>query len=134
VPILAMSASVSASDSEQSLAAGMSGFLPKPLDVEKLLEQMARLLRLEWTYSPAKAEEEPIVTPPAEEMEILHRLAKLGNMHEIIEHANQLAKLDERYRPFVKQLSSLAKSYQSQAVLRLVEEHLQSGSALHASR
>ena len=52
VPILAMSAS----DSAQSLAAGMNAFLPKPLDADKLLEQMARLLRLEWTYGAAQSE------------------------------------------------------------------------------
>ena len=138
VPILALSASVSASDSAQSLAAGMNAFLPKPLDADKLLEQMARLLRLEWTHSPKQAEspseEGPIVVPPMEEMEVLYRLAKLGNMREIMAQADRLAQLDERYRPFANQLSSLARDYQSKAVLRLVEEHRQSSVASHASR
>ena len=138
VPILAVSASVSASDSEQSLAAGMNAFLFKPLDADKLLEQMAKLLRLEWTYASAQAEaspeEGPIVTPPAEEMEVLHRLARLGNMHEIMAQTERLAKLDKRYRPFANQLSSLAQNYQSKAVLRLVEEHWQSGLTSHASQ
>ncbi len=138
VPIIAMSASVSTGDSEQSLAAGMNAFLPKPLDADKLLDQMARLLQLEWTYSLAKAESPPeaeaIVTPPAEEMEVLHRLAKLGNMHEIMALADRLVKLDERYAPFVNQLNSLARNYQSKAVLCLVEEHRQGGLALHTNR
>ena len=138
VPILAMSASVSASDSAQSLAAGMNAFLPKPLEADKLLEQMARLLQLEWTHSPKQAEspseEGPIVVPPMEEMEVLHRLARLGNMREIMAQADRLARLDERYRPFANQLSSLAKGYQSKAVLHLVEEHRQSSVASHASR
>jgi hypothetical protein len=63
----------------------------KPPDADKLLEQMARLLRLEWIYASAKAMSErdapPLVLPPVEE-------------------------------------SALAKSYQSKAVLRLIEEHL----------
>ncbi len=88
---------------------------------------MARLLRLEWTYGAAKAdsppEDVPIVAPPTEEMDILHRLAKLGNMHDIMAQADRLASLDERYRPFANRLSSLARNYQSKAVLRLVEEH-----------
>ena len=141
VPILALSASVSASDSEQSLVAGMNAFLPKPVDADKLLEQMARLLQLEWAYASAQAEAEappeagPIVAPPTEEMEVLHRLAKLGNMREIMAQADQLAKLDERYRPFANQLSALARDYQSKAVLRLVEEHWQQGGlALQAGR
>ena len=137
-PILAMSASVSASDSEQSLAAGMNAFLSKPLDVDKLLEQMAKLLRLEWTYGPEKAEAlseaVPIVAPPPEEMEVLYRLARLGNMREIMAQAERLAQLDERYRPFANQLKALAKGYQSKAVLRLVEEHRQISLASYASR
>jgi CheY-like chemotaxis protein len=129
VPIIAMSASVSASDSEQSLAAGMNAFLPKPLDADKLLDQMARLLRLEWTYASANARSErdapPLVIPPVEEMEVLHRLARLGNMHDIMTYADRLAGQDERYRPFVDSLNALAKTYQSKAVLHLIQEHRQ---------
>jgi len=127
MPIIALSASVSASDSEQCLTAGMNAFLPKPVDADKLFEQMARLLRLEWTYGPEQAasspETGPMVAPPPEEMEVLYRLARLGNMAQILEQADRLAQLDERYRPFADQLRSLAKGYQSKALLRLVEEH-----------
>ena len=137
VPIIAVSASVSASDSAQSLAAGGNAFLPKPIDADKLLEQMARLLQLEWTHRPEQAaslsEEGPIVVPPMEEMEVLYRLAKLGNMRDIMAQAAHLAQLDERYRPFANQLSSLARGYQSKAVLHLVEEHRQSSVASHAN-
>ena len=137
VPIIAMSASVSVNDSEQSLAAGMNAFLPKPLDADKLLEQMARLLRLEWSYGATRAEAPsesgPIVVPSADEMEVLHQLAKRGNMHEIIAQADRLAQLDERYRPFANQLSSLAKGYQSKAVLRLVKEHYPSNDTVNLS-
>jgi len=131
VPIIAVSASVSTKDSAQCLAAGMNAFLPKPLDADKLLDQMARLLRLEWTYraapAPAGAEASAMVAPPADEMEVLYLLARRGNMQEIMAQAERLAGLDERYRPFVDQLTSLAKSYQSKAVLRLVEAHRRGG-------
>jgi len=129
VPIIAMSASVSASDSEQSLAAGMNAFLPKPLEADKLLEQMAKLLQLEWVYGTAPAEAEPeagsIVVPPAHEMEKLHQLARLGNMQHIMAQADRLAQLDERYRPFANRLSLLARGYQSQAILSMVNGYLE---------
>ena len=137
VPVIAASASVSAADSKKSLEAGMSAFLSKPLDVDKLLEQMGRLLQLEWIYA---AEEQPsaeletigpIVAPPAEEMEVLHHLARLGNMQRIVEQANHLVQLDERYRPFANQLRSLAKNYASKALLNLVEQHLHDDSLLN---
>ena len=127
MPIIALTASVSVSDNEQCRAAGMNAFLPKPIEADKLLEQMARLLQLEWTYGTAPAGVPPeaglIVVPPADEMEVLHRLAKLGDMNKIMAQAEQLASLNEIYRPFVNRLSALARDYQSKAVLRLVEEH-----------
>jgi CheY-like chemotaxis protein len=127
VPIIAVSASVSTSDSEQCLAAGMNAFLSKPLVADKLLDRMGRLLGLEWTYRAAQAPAEAgaMVAPPAAEMDVLYRLARLGNMQEIVAQAGRLASLDERYRPFADRLVALAKGYQSKAVLRLVEGYLQ---------
>ena len=132
VPIIAVSASVSASDSKKSLLAGGNAFLPKPIDADKLLDRIATLLQLEWRYAPSAAgpplesEAGPILAPPAHEMEVLHRLALLGNMHEIMGQAEHLVQLDERYRPFASQLNSLARNYQSQAVLHLVERYRKS--------
>jgi PAS domain S-box-containing protein len=131
VPVIATSASVSASDGEQSLAAGMDAFLPKPLDADRLLDLMAKLLRLEWTHGAeatrASPDDEPIVVPPAAEMEVLYQMALRGNMLEIVTQAGRLARMDERYRPFVRQLDALARGYQSKAVLRLVAAHLRDG-------
>jgi PAS domain S-box-containing protein len=135
VPILAMSASVSGRDSEQSLAAGMNAFLAKPLDADKLLGQIARLLQLEWIHGPEQGavplDERAVVAPPVEELEVLYRMAQTGNMREIIAQAERLAGLDERYRVFASQLSALARGYQSKDVLHLVEVYRQRGLAAH---
>ncbi|MFJ1260000.1 ATP-binding protein [Cupriavidus sp. CuC1] len=132
VPIIAISASASGGDKESSLAAGMSAFQPKPIDFGMLLAQIASLLKLSWTYAapPASSAPEhqapgPLLVPPAQEMEILHRLAREGNMRDIVQRAAHLAELDERYRPFADQLRLLAKGYQSKAILSLVERHLE---------
>ena len=126
-----MTASVSTSDSQQCLPAGINAFLPKPLDADRLLEQIARLLHLEWTYGVAETAPPPVegpeVAPPAAEMELLYRLARSGDMLEIVAQAERLAALDDRYRPFASHLSTLARGYQSKAVLRLVEETRQGG-------
>jgi PAS domain S-box-containing protein len=130
VPIIAVSASTSGGDQESSLAAGMNAFQPKPIDFGLLLAQIASLLQLSWTYAaPPPASEPaasgPLLAPPAQEMEILHRLAREGNMRDIVQHAAHLAELDERYRPFAEQLRVLAKGYQSKAILSLVEQHME---------
>ncbi len=127
VPILALSASVSASDSAQCIAAGMNAFLPKPLDANRLLEQMAQLLQLEWMCGPAPEpvprEDAATVAPPPPEMDVLYQLARMGDMHAIIAQAERLANLDETYRPFAARLDTLARGYQSKALLRLVEQY-----------
>ena len=45
VPVVALSASASGSDREQTLMAGMNAFLPKPIDNGSLLEHIATLLQ-----------------------------------------------------------------------------------------
>jgi hypothetical protein len=59
--------------------------------------------------------------PPAAEMERLHELALAGNMRDIRRQAEHIATLDDKYRPFADKLEALAKSYQSKAILELVE-------------
>ena len=132
VPIIAVSASTSGGDKESSLAAGVNAFQPKPIDFGILLAQIASLLKLNWTYAlppagPAQEHEAtgPLLAPPAQEMKILHRLAREGNMRDIAQRAAHLVELDERYRPFADQLRVLAKGYQSKAILSLVERHLE---------
>jgi hypothetical protein len=66
------------------------------------------------------------VVPPLEELEVLYRLAWLGNMQDILERTAYLADLDQRYGPFVSQMRTLAKGYQSKAIRLFVEQHLNS--------
>jgi hypothetical protein len=65
-----------------------------------------------------------LIAPPAQELERLHQLARLGNMRDIAQWAERVAELDERYRPFADQLRLMAKGYQSKAILALVERYM----------
>lgn len=130
--IIAVSASASAPDREKSLQAGASAFLPKPIKLDGLLAEIAALLDIDWVYAAqpsgttsAPQENEPLVIPPADQMEALHCLALQGNMRDIMRHANALSELDERYRPFAGRLRQLAADYQSKAILNLVERHME---------
>jgi len=75
---------------------------------------------------PAPRDDAPgrLVAPPAQELAVLHRLALLGNMRDITQHAAHLSELDGRYGAFADKLKVLAKGYQSKAILRLVEQHM----------
>jgi two-component system cell cycle response regulator DivK len=45
IPIIAMTANVMQGDREKTLAAGCSGYIPKPIDVDELPNQIARFLK-----------------------------------------------------------------------------------------
>jgi CheY-like chemotaxis protein len=135
VPIIAVSASPSGTDEKRSLDAGVNAFLPKPVDFDRLLEKIAALLGLEWTYATAPATatataqqgvslSEASLAVPSQEMNELHRLARHGDMREISLWSERVAALDARYAPFAEQVRLLAKGYQSKAILELVEQNL----------
>ena len=125
VPVIAVSADASRRNAQANLSAGASAFLEKPLDLGRLLEEICVLLALKWTYraTPVKTTEVAVV-PPRDEMATLHRLALRGSMRDIVRHADYLVDLDGRYEGFARQLRRLAMSYESQALLALIEQHL----------
>lgn len=45
VPVIAMTANVMKGDREKTLAAGCDGYIPKPIDIDALPDQIARFLR-----------------------------------------------------------------------------------------
>ncbi|MGR9012974.1 MAG: PAS domain S-box protein [Gammaproteobacteria bacterium] len=129
-PIIAVSA---ATDIAEAMKAGVTVFLAKPIDMKRLMAQLAALLKLDWIYELSETEgpqqlgfNGPLVTPPLEEMSILHRLALEGSMRDIIRQVGHLEELDPRYSPFAAQLRALAQGYQSKAILDLVERYINS--------
>jgi CheY-like chemotaxis protein len=131
VPVIVVSASASPADAQRSLAAGAHVFLPKPLDLDQLLHEIGRLLNLAWiteaTRPPADASAGPapaLVAPPGDEMEILHQLAQIGNMHDIRARAAHIAALGAAYVPFAQRLHELADRFQSRAILELVTQFM----------
>jgi len=138
VPIVALSASSSASDVEKALAGGANAFLPKPLDFNRLQTEIAALLGLEWTYVSQQAGRDVdleqlanvlLPTPPAESMRELHELARMGDMRGVRGWADALSARDTRYVPLASALRALARGYQSKALLAFVERHLHAGGA-----
>ncbi|NVM79140.1 PAS domain S-box-containing protein [Duganella sp. SG902] len=128
LPVLAVSSSVDGADRQLLLDAGFNERLSKPIDLELLLAALNHWLRLEWRYHLPAARDDgadaPLIVPPPAEMAVLHELAQLGNMRAIVERADYLIGRDRAYRPFAEQLRQLAKGYQSQALLQLVERHM----------
>jgi PAS domain S-box-containing protein len=131
LPIIAISANASRADGERCIAAGANAFIAKPVDRNRLLEEVGEHLGLRWIVEapapPAQQHDDAVdalVAPPLAELEVLHRLAMTGNMRSIREQAQRLAALDPRYRAFAERLQELASAYQTKAILELVKEQL----------
>jgi PAS domain S-box-containing protein len=131
LPIIMTTASERSSAESACMAAGASAFLTKPIDIPTLLSTIGRLLELNWIHadtSAALAAGAPSADPraaavalPDDEMHTLLGLARFGNMREIRARAQHLQALDPRYTAFAERLRRLADSYQSQAILALVQ-------------
>jgi hypothetical protein len=149
VVIIAMSASVFEADQQQSMIVGCDGFLPKPVNLMRLLTVLETHLELEWVYDEeqrgAGVEEqgEPgflpshllasLVPPPPEELEVLLDLALRGSIEKIRDRTVQIERLDQQYRPFASKLRELAEMYDVEAILTLIEQCMGAGKISRAS-
>lgn len=61
--------------------------------------------------------------PPRQVLDALHALALRGSMRDVMQYADPLAEADPRYQPFVAQLRRLAQSFQTKALLGLIEQY-----------
>ena len=131
-PIIAMSASVFRMDQEQSRVAGCDAFLPKPLDTPKLLDLLARLLPITWTYADAPAAATTaaeattaIVPPPRDDLERLYELASFGRVLEIQAYAERLEMQDARCQPFTRKIRALALAFEDKSIMALLQHYLE---------
>lgn len=131
VPVIAISASTSYNNQENSLTAGINAFLPKPINYSSLVTRIADLLHLHLigeSSAPllAKDKDADLLVLPEELLNELYELARLGNMRMILQWVNRVEELDERYHSFTNQLRVLAEKYQSKSILNLVKRNLES--------
>ncbi|MGB0387410.1 MAG: sensor histidine kinase [Ardenticatenaceae bacterium] len=66
----------------------------------------------------------PLIAPPTEEMEVLLELASLGKMSRIREQADHLCELDQKFTPFANKLRHLARGFEDEKILELVEQYI----------
>ncbi|MDF0556708.1 hybrid sensor histidine kinase/response regulator [Kamptonema sp. UHCC 0994] len=140
--VIVSSASVFEADEYKSLDAGANAFLPKPVQVSELFELLEKQLGVSWIYAEPKTAEsttklrannysnESLVIPPSEMLEILHDLAKKGNMKAIIQQAEELKKLDEKWIPFAEIVCEMAKGFQEKQLRAFLTEYQVDSSSL----
>jgi predicted ATPase/signal transduction histidine kinase/CheY-like chemotaxis protein/tRNA A-37 threonylcarbamoyl transferase component Bud32 len=137
VVVIGTSASILETEKQVSLAAGCNAFLPKPILAQELFDCLQIHLGLEWIYeefedenaeseisnNPSLIQPQEMIPPPAEEIAVLFDLAMMGDLGGIQKQAEQLEKMDVKYALFARKLNQLAKNFEDEKILELVEKY-----------
>lgn len=132
IATMAVSASVFEETRQRAFQSGFQDFLIKPLQREHLLRLLQQYLQLEWIYDTTQ-DTVPQMTPlpeedlaicmslPHTEAENIRQFAHLGITRHILTTLDQLEHQNVVYRPLVNTLRQLAKTYQFDRILQLLE-------------
>jgi CheY-like chemotaxis protein len=141
VPIIVSSASVSSVDQQQSLNAGGSDFLVKPVQADELFKMLSKHLNLTWVYQSNAVAHEPdstpapglhtlpipasrFILPPSEDLTQLLQLAQQGRLKKLSEVAMALEQQNPQYAPLVQHLLELSKGFQVAKLETLIQQLL----------
>ncbi|MBH8555535.1 response regulator [Nostocaceae cyanobacterium CENA357] len=128
--IIASSASVFTFNRQQSQEAGCNDFLPKPVQVDELLEKLQNYLQLVWIYQSNQSfatldvDFQEIIFPPSTELTDLYQAAKAGYVWEIQEEANRLQRLNAEYTPFTNKILELLEEFEDEAIVEFIKPKL----------
>ncbi|MCC3451041.1 MAG: response regulator [Microcoleus sp. PH2017_39_LGB_O_B] len=127
--VLVSSASVFEIDRLNSIKAGGNNFLPKPIQAEILLEQVQKYLKLEWIYQDPKDEQlweldvAQEIKPPSDAiLTQLAQLAKMGDLEEVMEVAQQISDGDNA--AFVRELIQMAEACEIKQLRAFIQQYL----------
>ncbi len=133
VIIFASSASVFSFDRQRSRDAGCHDFLPKPVQLEDILEKLKHYSGLEWIYgemdaTPSETPKNPpstdqLVAPPIDELKELYKAAKCGDIVGIQEEANRVKSMDLKYAAFADKILELAENFDDETIIQMVQPH-----------
>lgn len=130
VVIIATSASVYEDDQEKSIEMGANVFLPKPVQIDRLLEILQQQLHLEWVYTtttqpqigPIDAEKLGKVALPVEVLSQLTELVTIGDIRGLRQQAAALQQ-DDCLKPFGQELEQLAKGFQLDKIRAMLKAY-----------
>lgn len=125
VIIIGVSASVSEHIRQQSLAVGCHDFLAKPVQLDELLDCLARHLQLEWRYAepPLTPDDQPIAEigalalPAITDLRQLVHFAQGGQRTDIRQFLAVLVKMHPEFVPFAERIDQYAANFEFQRII-----------------
>lgn len=127
LPVIVSSASVFDLDENKSIEAGGNVFLPKPVQADKLFEQIQDQLTIVWNYAETEVvDKTPIelISPTLETLRRLAELVEIGDFFQIQEEAAAIAQFQPKSAGFAKILTELAETFQAKQLTTLIQQHL----------
>jgi len=129
-PIGIVSANAFDKGLENSAGIGPEDFILKPVHLAELLDWIESKLGLEWLTEPELAiplSHEPLpsadlMLPPAEHVEELLKLIKVGYIRGISKKLDVISTLDDGYPLFVDVMRKFAQQFQLEAMKKFIEE------------
>ena len=128
LPIIVSSASVFDLDANKSIAAGGNVFLPKPVQADKLFEQIQGQLAIAWNYAePEVVSKIPteLIPPTLETLRRLAELVEIGDFFQVQEEATTIAQSQPESAGFARILTELAETFQAKQLTALIQQHLE---------
>lgn len=131
IPVIALSASAGEHTRNEALSAGCSAFVAKPFQLTALLDEIARLLTLQWRVRPSPT---PAVAETAESKDgsfqldealadELQHLAMLGDIRELVARADEALGTNPAAHAFCREFRSLAGRYDTRGIRRVIGAH-----------
>ena len=129
LPIFALSASILETEKVTSLAAGCNDFLAKPINSVILLDKLQEYLHISWIRKGETAIAEPslepvnelLLLPMSSDIEAIKLALAIGDFGGIEQIAQKIIQTDTQYQYFVDKLLALARSFDEQNILKLIE-------------
>jgi response regulator RpfG family c-di-GMP phosphodiesterase len=126
MPIIILSANAYQADRLNAMAAGANDFLAKPVKVPHLLNKLKLHLALNWICPSddidlaGTSPEEPLLLPPADEIENLVHFVRIGDLLGLNKHLDELIKNQPEYQPFVSRVKALASEFRIAEIKKLL--------------
>ena len=125
LPVIAVSASVYEEHQQQSVEAGCSDFLAKPVDERLLWKKLEQHLGLEWTSGAAEKEvegaSEGVVAPPGEEVAALREAARRGDIVTVRAEIDRVSALGGEHAPFAERAGELARNFDLGGIVEMID-------------
>ncbi|MBD6616731.1 CHASE2 domain-containing protein [Komarekiella sp. 'clone 1'] len=131
IPIIVSSANVFEDNRQRSLQAGATAFVPKPLQVDELINALQSVLKVDWIYTQSKPQQlsakneqvdnSELMLPSQDILQQLYHLAMMGDISAIEEMLKELIELNPQQAAFAAELTKLTTTFQTGKIRKFLK-------------